>query len=105
MASAAIPRQMIPWFPTVDYGLCTGDQECFTFCKNQVFEWDAAANHPRVVNPYNCVVGCQACVNVCPVQAISFPSKDELRATLKRLREQLSQPVRLPAGKPSGENP
>jgi NAD-dependent dihydropyrimidine dehydrogenase PreA subunit len=44
-----------------------------------------------VANPYNCVVGCQACVNVCPVQAIQFPSKEELRETLKRLRAELVQ--------------
>lgn len=101
MASAGIPRQLIPWFPTVDAGLCTGDQECFKFCKNQVFEWDEQANRPVVVNPYNCVVGCQACVNICPVGAISFPSKEELKAMLKRLRAELAQPVRLP--RPEGK--
>ncbi len=95
MAAQDIPRQMIPWYPTVDTSLCTGDQECFKFCKNEVFEWDEASNHPVVKNPYNCVVGCQACINVCPVQAISFPSKEELRLTLKKLRAQLSQTVRL----------
>jgi NAD-dependent dihydropyrimidine dehydrogenase PreA subunit len=91
MPPSAIPREKIPWFPTVDYGLCTGDQECFNFCKNQVFTWDEEHNQPRVANPYNCVVGCQACVNVCPVQAIQFPSKEELRETLKRLRAELVQ--------------
>ncbi len=91
MPSGTIPREKIPWFPTVDYSLCTGDQECFNFCKNQVFTWDEEHNQPRVANPYNCVVGCQACVNVCPVQAIQFPSKDELRTTLKRLRAELAQ--------------
>lgn len=91
MAASTIPREMIPWFPDVDYDICTGDQECFKFCKNNVFTWDEANNHPVVANPYNCVVGCQACLNVCPVQAISFPSKDELRETLKRLRAQLTE--------------
>lgn len=91
MPSSDIARELIPWFPTVDYDICTGDQECFKFCKNEVFEWDEAHNHPRVKNPYNCVVGCQACINVCPVQAISFPTKEELRETLKRLRSQLVQ--------------
>lgn len=91
MPPGALPREKIPWFPTVDYGLCTGDQECFNFCKNQVFLWDEEHARPRVANPYNCVVGCQACVNVCPVQAIQFPSKEELRETLKRLRAELVQ--------------
>jgi len=89
MQSAAIPREKIPWFPMVDYGICTGDQECFKFCKNEVFTWDEDNNHPVVANPYNCVVGCQACINVCPVQAISFPTKEELRETMRRLRTQM----------------
>lgn len=89
MPPSDIPRELIPWFPTVDYGICTGDQECFKFCKNAVFEWDEVNSHPLVKNPYNCVVGCQACINVCPVQAISFPTKDQLRQTLRRLRSDL----------------
>jgi NAD-dependent dihydropyrimidine dehydrogenase PreA subunit len=87
---ATIPREKIPWFPAIDYGLCTGDQECFNFCKNEVFTWDEESNHPVVQNPYNCVVGCQACLNICSVQAISFPSKEGLRETLKRLRAEVS---------------
>ncbi len=86
MPASAIPREKIPWFPTVDTGLCTGDQECFKFCKNDVFTWDEENQHPIVKNPYNCVVGCQACIQICPVEAIRFPGKDELRETMRRLR-------------------
>ncbi len=89
MLASALPREKIPWFPTLDYEICTGDQECFNFCKNNVFTWDEEKQHPIVTNPYNCVVGCQACINVCPVQAISFPSKDELRASIIRLRKEM----------------
>jgi len=88
--AAEIPRQLIPWFPTIDYDLCIGDEECFKFCKNQVFTWDGPGNRPLVTNPYNCVVGCQACINVCTVDAIAFPSKEELRDTLRRLRSELA---------------
>lgn len=84
----AIPRHLIPWFPTIDNDLCVGDEECFKFCKNQVFTWDESGNRPLVTNPYHCVVGCQACLNVCTVGAISFPSKEDLRATLRRLRSE-----------------
>ena len=91
MLASALPREKIPWFPTVDYEICTGDQECFNFCKNSVFTWDEENQHPIVANPYNCVVGCQACINVCPVQAISFPSKDELRASIIRLRQEMQE--------------
>ncbi len=89
MTAQDMPRQMIPWYPSVDTLLCTGDQECFKFCKNNVFTWDEDNQHPIVTNPYNCVVGCQACINVCPVEAISFPSKDELRASIIRLRKEI----------------
>ena len=93
MPSSDIPRELIPWFPTVDTSLCTGDQECFHFCKNQVFEWDEANQHPLVKNPYNCVVGCQACINICLVGAIRFPGKQELREALRRLRSELGKPT------------
>ncbi len=42
-----------------------------------------------VTNPYNCPVGCQACINVCPVQAISFPTKEELQEIMRALRTQM----------------
>lgn len=86
MPPTSLPRELIPWFPTIDYDLCLGDQDCFRFCKNQVFVWNPERERPVVENPYNCVVGCQACINICPVEAIRFPSKEELRETLKRLR-------------------
>ena len=93
MQPTDIPREKIPWFPGVDYDLCTGDQECFHFCKNDVFAWDEENRRPIVQNPYNCVVGCQACINICPAAAIHFPSKEELRATMRRLRAELSERV------------
>ena len=93
MPATEIPRERIPWVPTVDYALCAGDQECFRFCKNQVFEWDEDNRQPRVTKPYNCVVGCQACIHVCPTGAITFPSKQVLRETLRRLRSQLAAPA------------
>ncbi len=91
MRPSTIPREKIPWFPKVDYETCIGDQECFKFCRNDVFVWDEENNHPIVKNPYNCVVGCQACLNVCPTDSLQFPDKDELRATLRRLRAEMDQ--------------
>jgi len=95
MPASTIPRDKIPWFPTVDLELCTGDQECFNFCKNDVFAWDEENVHPIVKNPYNCVVGCQACINICPVGAIAFPSKGELRETMRRLRQEIGTASRV----------
>jgi NAD-dependent dihydropyrimidine dehydrogenase PreA subunit len=85
MEKLKVPREKIPWFPTINYDACIGDRECIEFCKNDVFDWDEALGHPLVARPNNCVVGCSACAQICPVEAISFPSKDELRTTLRRL--------------------
>jgi NAD-dependent dihydropyrimidine dehydrogenase PreA subunit len=93
MSVPAIPREMIPWFPTINYGLCTGDRECVEFCPHQVFVWDEATSRTLVASPYSCAVGCDGCTQVCPVGAITFPSKDELRATLRRLRGETQVPA------------
>ena len=86
-----IPRDQIPWFPTIDFATCVGCQECFKFCKNGVFEWDEAQNQPKIAQPYNCVVGCASCANLCDSGAITFPSLQTLRETIKRLKESMRQ--------------
>jgi len=40
-----------------------------------------------VVRPYDCLVGCESCRPRCPVGAISFPSRQELKQMLRELRE------------------
>lgn len=85
MANPKVPREKIPWFPTINYDACIHDQECLNFCKNNVFRWDEALGVPEVVNPYNCVLGCDACKQICPSEAISFPSHDELRRIMRQL--------------------
>jgi NAD-dependent dihydropyrimidine dehydrogenase PreA subunit len=86
MANATIPREKIPWFPTIDPDLCIGDQDCVNFCKNDVLAFDEDSFKVIVVRPYNCVVGCDACSKICPQEAIKFPDKEEFRATLRTLR-------------------
>ena len=34
---------------------------------------------PIVARPYNCMVGCTTCANLCPGKAINFPSLEILR--------------------------
>lgn len=80
-----IPREKVPWFPTINYDACIHDQECVNFCKNDVFDWNEALGEPVVARPNNCVIGCDACSQICPSEAISFPSQDELKAALRRL--------------------
>ncbi|MCM8771158.1 MAG: ferredoxin family protein [Candidatus Omnitrophica bacterium] len=81
-----LPREKIPWFPTIDFEKCVGCKECFNFCRNGVYEWDEKKDRPIVARPYNCVVGCSACANLCNGEAIKFPSKKELIETISKLQ-------------------
>lgn len=78
-----IPREEIPWFPTVDAATCIGCKECLNFCKNNVLVFDEAASKSVVQNPYNCVVECRTCARICPVDAISFPDAADFSALIK----------------------
>jgi NAD-dependent dihydropyrimidine dehydrogenase PreA subunit len=71
-----IPRDDIPWMPTVDAEACIGCQLCYVTCGRGVYEM-----HEQVavaVAPMECAVGCATCGNVCPTSAISFPSLDSV---------------------------
>ena len=81
-----IPREKVNWHPTINYDACTGDRLCFDFCHNEVFLWDEDKQQPIVQNPLNCVIGCDSCAQQCPVEAITFPSKDGLRKQLREVR-------------------
>ncbi len=87
-----IPRDKVNWYPTINYDACIGDRLCFDFCKNDVFLWNEDKQQPIVQNPLNCVIGCDSCAQQCPVEAITFPSKDDLRKQLRELRAQ-AQPA------------
>ena len=68
-----VPREKILWFPTVDLDKCAGCKECFSFCSHKVYAWDEESNKTKVVQPFQCVVGCSSCAGMCPEEAISFP--------------------------------
>lgn len=80
-----IPREEVPWFPKVDPSRCEGCSSCVEFCSQRVFEFFDGKS--QVVRPLNCIVGKASCRAFCPDNAISFPTKNELVATLKELRE------------------
>ncbi len=85
-----VPRDQIPWFPTMDYDRCTFCMECDAFCPHQVFERrDGEARRLVVANPNNCVVFCRACAKTCGPDAISFPDKPAIIALIKQLRERV----------------
>ncbi len=91
MTSNQIPREKIPWFPTVDPEQCNGCRVCFEFCQQGVYTWDEEKSVAKVTHPFNCVVGCSHCTTLCPPQAITFPSEEELMTTLRKLREKPGQ--------------
>ena len=55
-----IPRQMIPWFPTVDAENCVGCRECIKFCHDTVYAFDERSKKVYVENPWHCQVYCRA---------------------------------------------
>ena len=83
-----VKRDKIDWSPTIDYSKCDFCMECDKFCPHQVFE--RRDEHPKLVvaNPHNCVVFCRACAKTCGPDAISFPSKPETIAGIKKIREE-----------------
>lgn len=86
-----IPREEIPWYPTIDPDLCTSCNACMDFCSNDVFAQGELST--VVANPYNCVVGCSACINECPSEALSFPKKEDIIKILRELREKYKETV------------
>jgi NAD-dependent dihydropyrimidine dehydrogenase PreA subunit len=83
-----VPRDEIPWFPVIDYDKCNFCMECDGFCPHRVFERREGERKLVVANPNNCVVFCRACSKTCGPDALSFPSKPEIIAHIKAIREQ-----------------
>jgi NAD-dependent dihydropyrimidine dehydrogenase PreA subunit len=73
-----IPREHIPWFPTVYEEKCDGCKKCYDLCPNSVYIWDEKTKKPIVVNPFYCEVGCSGCAEICPQKAITFPPRSIL---------------------------
>ncbi len=74
-----VPRQDVPWFPTINHDACIGCELCFITCGREVFKIELTNDKRRkaqVNRPYNCMVGCSTCAMVCPTEAISFPLRD-----------------------------
>ncbi|MEX1125810.1 MAG: ferredoxin family protein [Acidimicrobiia bacterium] len=71
-----IPREEVPWYPTVDTETCIGCTLCYATCGRNVYDFDYENHVAVVADSYNCMVGCSTCATVCPSGAISFPSPD-----------------------------
>ena len=95
---AGYPREKVQWYPTIDMSKCVKCGMCMN-CGKGVFKW--TKDGPKVVNPYNCVVGCSTCGNLCLGKAISFPDIESVRQIYKsegiwkKVRKQLEQEGKL----------
>jgi len=67
-----VDDEWVPWFPVIDYSLCSSCRKCMGFCLFGVF---TVADDGRVIveEPDNCKLNCPACARVCPDLAIIFP--------------------------------
>jgi len=81
-----VPREKIPWYPTIDYSKCDFCMECDKFCPHQVFARREGEVKLVVANPTNCVVFCRACAKTCGPDALSFPGKPQTIELIKQLR-------------------
>ncbi|MGB9842437.1 MAG: 4Fe-4S dicluster domain-containing protein [Candidatus Bathyarchaeales archaeon] len=83
-----IPRRKIPWYPIIDYEKCTACGKCVEFCPNNAFDFEEKDGKKRTIvkNPYNCVVLCRGCEDICPVGAISHPSEEKTRKIIQELK-------------------
>ena len=81
-----VPRKEIPWYPKIDLGQCVGCGLCAAICGRGVYKYDFESQRPIVAKPYNCLVGCQTCANLCPVGAIEFPDPTVLKKYIAKYK-------------------
>jgi NAD-dependent dihydropyrimidine dehydrogenase PreA subunit len=79
-----VPREEVPWFPTIMEELCNGCKICLNFCSFGVYEYEEKTNKVKVANPFYCEVGCSICAVKCKPKAISFPPLVILESFRKR---------------------
>ena len=89
-----VPRGKIPWFPKIDLDACIGDKECINFCKNDVIVWNELKDRPEVSHQLRCRL--RRVFTDLPWKAICFPSRDELRRTVRALVQEAHQTAGQP---------
>lgn len=84
-----IPRNKIPWYPTIDYEKCVTCGKCVDYCHMNVFATEEKEGQKKTVvkNPNSCVVTCIGCDDICPAGAITHPSRQEFLKKIRALRK------------------
>jgi len=80
-----IDRKKIDWYPVIDESKCIGCGLCATSCGRGVYKFDYENKKSKVANPTNCMVACQTCANLCPMEAISFAEEDKTREKAQKI--------------------
>ncbi|ANT65094.1 4Fe-4S dicluster protein [Prosthecochloris sp. CIB 2401] len=88
-----VPREEIPWYPTIKPDLCNGCGDCQVLCKAGVFEPGppdpAGIQRPKfvVAHPERCVVLCDKCVPVCTSGGIVMPDPKSIEKYIEYVDE------------------
>lgn len=61
------------WKVKIDYGKCTGEEQCVLVCPVDVFELE---NGKGKVTGEEWCIGCESCMEVCPTGAITVWYED-----------------------------
>jgi len=88
---AGVPRERIAWYPTIDAERCRPGEcqlNCIAWCQKMIYARDESGK-VIVARPFACTVGDISCSFQCPLDAISFPSKRDLRRMLEEARQGL----------------
>ncbi|WP_457558861.1 ATP-binding protein [Candidatus Harpocratesius sp.] len=86
-----VDRKDIDWFPIIDFNKCNNCGDCVQFCAHGVFNME---NGVLIVqNPKNCVVFCQACLKMCPKDALIFQEKKKVLAQIRQIKSQQKQSI------------
>jgi NAD-dependent dihydropyrimidine dehydrogenase PreA subunit len=83
-----LPRNEIDWFPQINQEKCQPKKcgfVCVKYCPFGVFSIKENG-FVEVSKPYECNVGDESCKFQCPYGAISFPSREELKEMLRKVR-------------------
>ena len=82
-----LPRAEIDWFPKINLEKCKPQEcnsHCVKFCPFGVFSHNNGI--VEVSKPYECNVSDESCKFQCPFDAISFPTREELKEMLRIVR-------------------